>query len=57
LWLGISGAGLLVVASVYLRVSGLPLEGLPLNQSLSGADLHPLWLLIGCLIVVMLPTD
>ncbi len=57
LWLGISGVGLIVVTSVYLLASGLPLEWLPLNQSWSGEDLRALLLLIGCLIVLMWPLD
>lgn len=46
-----------MLVSVYLLVSGLPLELLPRNPSWSGEDLRPLLLLIGCLVVLMLPLD
>jgi len=52
-----SGVGLIVLASVFLLVTELPLELLPLEQSWSDGDLRGLLVLIGCLIVFLLPLD
>ncbi len=57
LWLGISGVGSIVLISIALLVSGLPLELLPSNQSWDMADAGALLLLIGCLVGVVLPLD
>jgi len=57
LWLGISSVGSIVVITVYLLVSGLPLKWLPSSQAWSGADVRSLLVLNACLIGVMFPID
>ncbi len=57
LWLGISGVGALVLISLVLLVSRLPLASLPTDRSWSVADLRAMVIAGGCLIGVMLPLD
>jgi hypothetical protein len=47
----------MVVVSLILLVSGLPLEWLPSTATWSAADLPGLLLAIGCLVAAMLPLD
>ena len=57
LWLGICGVGSIVLISVALLVSGLPLTLLPSSQHWSIVDLKGLLLVLVCLNGVMLPLD
>lgn len=57
LWLGISGVGTVVVISIWLLSSGLPLELLPNSRFWSPDDLVGLLASIACLVGVLLPLD
>lgn len=57
LWLGISGVGSIVLLSVGLLVSGIPLDWLPSSRSWSSADFASLSAMVACLVGLLIPLD
>lgn len=57
LLLGMFGVGIIVLLSITLLLSRLPLEVLPASQSWSGTDLKALMAMSGCLVAVLFPLD
>ena len=57
MWLGIFGVGSIVVLSLFLLYTRLPLKLLPKEQAWSFTDVSSLLGIVACLIIFMIPLD